>query len=153
MITIEPAQQNDYEQVCACDPLAPTSAVRRAEIAQALAAQTCYVAREHGLAVGYAIFDRSFFHQPFIALLMVHPQRRHEGIGTALMQYVEAHCPTNKLFTSTNQSNVVMQRLCEHLGFVRCGFIEHLDEGDPELIYYKPLPGHAASDQESGAKG
>jgi len=30
-----------------------------------------------------------------------------------------------------------MQRLCEHLGYVRSGWIDNLDEGDPEIIYFK----------------
>jgi RimJ/RimL family protein N-acetyltransferase len=41
------------------------------------------------------------------------------------------------LFTSTNQSNIAMQRLCESCGFERSGIVENLDEGDPELIYFK----------------
>ena len=32
-----------------------------------------------------------------------------------------------------------MQRLYERLGCVRCGIIEHLDEGDPDLVYFKQL--------------
>lgn len=32
-----------------------------------------------------------------------------------------------------------MQRRCERLGYARSGLIEHLDEGDPELIYFKQL--------------
>jgi hypothetical protein len=45
----------------------------------------------------------------------------------------------SKLFTSTNASNERMQRLCERLGYVRSGPIEHLDEDDPELVYFKRL--------------
>jgi hypothetical protein len=30
-----------------------------------------------------------------------------------------------------------MQRLCEGLGCVRTGLIENLDEGDPEVYYFK----------------
>lgn len=44
---------------------------------------------------------------------------------------------TAKLFTSTNESNVAMQRLCDRLGYVRSGFIENLDERDPEVVYFK----------------
>jgi hypothetical protein len=32
-----------------------------------------------------------------------------------------------------------MQNLCEKLGFVRSGCIENLDEGDPEIIYFKRM--------------
>jgi hypothetical protein len=30
-----------------------------------------------------------------------------------------------------------MQALCERLGYVRSGYIENLDEDDPEIIYFK----------------
>jgi GNAT superfamily N-acetyltransferase len=91
------------------------------------------------MPVGYAIFDCSFFGYPFIRVLMVHPEHRRQGIGVTLICAIEALCPPNKLFTSTNQSNVIMQQLCEKLGFVRSGIIENVDDGDPEIIYFKRL--------------
>ena len=55
------------------------------------------------------------------------------------MRYIESACPGEKLFTSTNESNAPMQRLCEKLEYVRSGRIENLDEGDPEIVYFKRL--------------
>ena len=55
------------------------------------------------------------------------------------MQHMEQTCTTAKLFTSTNQSNAPMQALLNKLGYRQSGFIENLDEGDPELIYFKRL--------------
>ncbi len=51
-------------------------------------------------------------------------------MGRALMQHVESICPTDKLFTSTNQSNISMQELCRSSGYVASGVVENLDEGD-----------------------
>jgi hypothetical protein len=34
-------------------------------------------------------------------------------------------------------SNTIMQELFEKLGYIRSGYIENLDEGDPEIIYFK----------------
>jgi ribosomal protein S18 acetylase RimI-like enzyme len=67
-------------------------------------------------------------------LLIVHPSVRRQGIGTALMQHIETIYTPGKLFTSTNLSNERMLRLCERLGYVRSGIIEHLDEDDPEVF-------------------
>jgi len=145
---IERATRDDYEQICDCDHIATTSMERRGEIAHAIAGQVCYVAWKDHRVVGYSICDHSFFGHAFIAMLMVDPHRRHEGIGMALMLSMEAHCARDKLFTSTNQSNVVMQRLCEKLGFVRSGWIENLDEGDPEIIYFKRLPTHDEGEEK-----
>jgi len=72
-------------------------------------------------------------------MLYVHPKYRRQGIGVALVSYLFNICNTAKLFTSTNQSNVPMQRLVATLGFGRSGTIDNLDEGDPELVYFKLL--------------
>jgi hypothetical protein len=32
-----------------------------------------------------------------------------------------------------------LQAVCESLGFIRSGVVENLDEGDPEIIYFKRL--------------
>ena len=61
------------------------------------------------------------------------------GVTTALIRHIERTCPRGKLYTSTNESNVAMQRLCETLGFKRSGYSENLDEEDPEIIYFKRL--------------
>ncbi len=42
-----------------------------------------------------------------------------------------------KLFTSTNLSNLPMQALLAKLGYTLSGVIHNLDEGDPELVYFK----------------
>ena len=72
-------------------------------------------------------------------MLYVHPEFRRQGIGSALIRHLVKECRTPKLFTSTNQSNFRMQRLLAMLDFDRSGFIENLDEGDPELVYFKRL--------------
>jgi ribosomal protein S18 acetylase RimI-like enzyme len=54
---------------------------------------------------------------------------------------MEKMCKTPKLFTSTNESNIIAQKTYEANGFVRTGYIENLDEGDPEIIYFKLLAG------------
>lgn len=39
------------------------------------------------------------------------------------MLHIEKICPTEKLFSSTNESNDQMQKMFENLGYVRSGFI------------------------------
>ena len=103
------------------------------------------VARVDGVVRGFVITDTSFFDEGFVRLLMVHPEFRRRGLATSLMRAAELDCETNKLFTSTNQSNLPMQQLCDRLGYQRSGIVENLDEGDRELIYVKKLtPGGRA---------
>ena len=72
-------------------------------------------------------------------MLYIHQDYRRNGVGAALMKHMESECRTEKLFTSTNQSNIPMQRLLAKLEYKPSGKVENLDEGDPELIYFKKL--------------
>ena len=72
-------------------------------------------------------------------MLYIHPDYRRQGMGSKLIQHVESMCKTEKLFTSTNQSNLPMQGLLNKSGFVPSGFIDNLDEGDPEIVYFKDI--------------
>jgi len=123
----------------AMDPRVCGTPGRREFLERAVAAGEAFVARIGGEAAGFAVFDHSFFEQPFISLLYVEPDMRRRGIARALVTHIEARCPEGKLFTSTNASNVVMQQVCDALGFTRSGRIENLDEGDPELVYVRRL--------------
>ncbi|MGQ0543366.1 MAG: GNAT family N-acetyltransferase [Blastocatellia bacterium] len=93
--------------------------------------------------MAYAVLNYKFYDNGWIEMLHVHPQFRRQGIGSALIRHLINACRTLKLFTSTNQSNFPMQRLLATLEFDRSGFIENLDEGDPELVYFKRLRDNA----------
>ena len=139
MTIIERASSEDFEHICALDETVHAGAPRRRFIGEACAQGRVAVARVDEMIRGFVIFDESFFDQFFVRLLVVHPDFRRSGIATALMRAAELDCQCEKMFTSTNQSNIPMQRLCDRLGFVKSGFVENLDEGDPELIYVKIL--------------
>lgn len=94
------------------------------------------VAEIDGELVGYAALGR-FFGYDFLELLAVRPDKRRQGIATALIRAVEERASRGKLFTSTNRSNKPMRRLCLRLGFRPSGIVENLDNDDPELIYVK----------------
>ena len=74
-----------------------------------------------------------------IALLFVHRDFRRQGLGQALVAHLESICPREKIFTSTNESNLPMQRLLATQGFRPSGIIHNLDEVDPEIVYVKQL--------------
>ena len=63
------------------------------------------------------------------------------GIGAALVGHVEGLCKSDRIFTSTNESNLPMQSLLQKLGYKRSGTVDDLDPGDPELFYSKPMTG------------
>jgi GNAT superfamily N-acetyltransferase len=93
-----------------------------------------------GRVAGFAVFAPSFFGRWFIELLVVHPEHRRRDVATALVRRCGAECPEGGLLTSTNRSNAPMRRLLEGLGYEGSGYVENLDRGDPELIFFKRLP-------------
>ena len=134
MVIIEKALSGDFEQI-----IALARPEQRSLIGAALGRGRCVVARVDGSVRGFLVADDRFFGHTFVELLHVHPDFRRRGIATALMRAAELDAATEKLFTSTNQSNIPMQRLCEKIGFVRSGIVENLDEGDPEIFFFKRL--------------
>lgn len=125
---------------------------REAFIGTAVGEGRCLLARDGETVTGFVIHDRSLFDQPFVALLRVGQVFRRRGIGTDLMRAVIARTPGDRLFTSTNDSNIAMRQLLGRIGFVSSGYIENLDLDDPELIYIRWLgaeitaPGTAVRD-------
>jgi ribosomal protein S18 acetylase RimI-like enzyme len=139
MTIIERAATQDFEHICALDETVLGSGRRRTTIARAVAQGRIAVARVDEHVRGFVISEDNFFGHAYVALLIVHPDYRRRGLATALMRAAELDCQSEKLFTSTNQSNIPMQQLCARIGYVKSGYIENLDEGDPELIYMKRL--------------
>ncbi len=145
MTIIERAATQDFEHICALDETVLSSGRRRSMIAQALAQSRIAVARVDGRVRGFVIGEDNFFGHGFVALLIVHPEFRRRGLATALMRAAELDCQTEKIFTSTNQSNIPMQQLCARTGYIKSGYIENLDADDPEVIYMKRLTPQAGA--------
>ena len=72
-------------------------------------------------------------------MLFVELYHRRSGIGSALIQYIEGFCKSDRIFTSTNSSNKPMQDLLKKLEYNQSGIVYDLDPGDPELFYSKKL--------------
>jgi ribosomal protein S18 acetylase RimI-like enzyme len=138
MITVERATEEDIVDILDIDRTLGIKD-RSAFVVAAVRQRQGLIAREGEQRLGYALVHSHFYGYPFIELLVVHPDARRRGVASALLAYIEKTRPGEKLFTSTNQSNGVMQALLEKCGYVRSGQIDHLDEGDPELVYFKRL--------------
>lgn len=145
------ASEADIAALCAMDHIAAHDPCRRAFIARAVNEGDCIVCETEDGLVGYAVLAYTFFELGFVSMLYVHADHRRQGVGAALMRDLETRCTTPKLFTSTNLSNLPMQKLLNRLGYVLAGVVHHLDEADPELFYVRYLdPNAADNDDESG---
>lgn len=127
---VQRASDSDLDAVTDLDVLTFGPPARPDAIRTAIQGGTCWVASKDDAVVGFALFDRFLHGHGFLRVIAVHPDHRRQGVGTALVSTLEAECPTDRLFTATEESNEAMQRLCEALGFVRSGRIEGLEDGE-----------------------
>jgi ribosomal protein S18 acetylase RimI-like enzyme len=139
-ITFRLAGPSDVPTIYLFDHLAAQGdAARREFIRHAVDQRTCTVAVLDGAIAGYAVLEYGFFGCGFISMIYVHSDYRRQGVGQGLLVVLEKACATPKLFTSTNLSNLPMQALLDRHGYLPSGVIHNLDEGDPELVYFKRL--------------
>ncbi|HEY6235438.1 MAG TPA: GNAT family N-acetyltransferase, partial [Candidatus Elarobacter sp.] len=85
----------------------------------------------------YAWIYEGFFGHTFLAYLAVQPQYRRNQLAGMLLRTTEQCAVTDRVFSSTNVSNAAMQAVFDRYGWQRCGQIDELDPGDPELVYVK----------------
>ena len=139
---IRSATETDVAAMYAVDHMAAEEGSRRQHIRNWVSARCAIVSEIEGVVVGYAALEYTFFSQGFISMLMVEKDNRRRGVATALIARLEETCETDKLFTSTNESNKPMQALMKSLSYEPSGTVYNLDDGDPELFYVKRLLGN-----------
>lgn len=141
MVFIRQAVASDVESISAFDRAARADADRRSLIERSVAQGECFIATPDSGSevVAYGMLEYSFYGHGFIPLLYVEANHRRQNYGAALINHLESICRTEKIFTSTNLSNIPMQSLLAKLEYKLSGVIHDLDEGDPELVYSKLL--------------
>jgi GNAT superfamily N-acetyltransferase len=139
MFSIRPAVEDDIEALCSLDLIAQRESERREFIRREVVSGNCSVAVTNEAVIGYGVLNYTFYNNGCIDMLYIHAEHRRCGAGAALLRHMESLCRTPKLFTSTNLSNLPMQSLLATLGYELSGVIHNLDEGDPELVYFKRL--------------
>ena len=110
---------------------------REEKITKAILDKECFIILTDDRAVGFVLFDYRFFDQGWIELIIIQETFRGKGIGGQAINLICQQCKASKVFTSTNSSNTQMQRALTKVGFSFAGKINGLDDGDPELFYYK----------------
>jgi ribosomal protein S18 acetylase RimI-like enzyme len=127
-----------FAAITDCNDIIEIDPFRRSDmIRNAIENRNCYFAKLNGAAAGFAIVSSRFFDYAFIELLIVSARYRRQGAATQLLAYCVEHSETSKLFTSTNESNEAMRNLLAKAGFKYCGYVDALDESDPEQFYVK----------------
>lgn len=133
---IRQAVAADIASICELDHLASREE-RSRFIDEVVTAGSAWVAVIEDRVAGYVVLEYSFYRLGFISMLYVRAGLRRRAVGTALMGHVESLCRTEKLFTSTNESNRPMRALLAARGYSPSGVINNLDDDDPEIVYLK----------------
>jgi len=137
---IRPAAPDDHPALCEIDTMASHHPRRRDEIAEWISVDTCRLLEMDGRIAAYGVQSYRFFGEAFVEMLMVGSQFRRQGLGMALISNFRAGCTSSKLFSSTNMSNRPMQKLLIKAGFRPSGYIDNLDENDPEVVFFCRIP-------------
>ncbi|MGF6174340.1 N-acetyltransferase family protein [Ensifer sp. 4252] len=126
----------DCDSLVALDTVAAGDPERRDHIRSWIEAGCCYVAETNKSVGAYGVLAYHFFGNGFVEMVMVGEHFRRQGLGMALVEHFKAICVTPKLFASTNLSNQKMQQLLSAAGFHTSGYIDNLDENDPEIVFF-----------------
>jgi len=89
MIAIRSAIESDIETLCSFDLIAREDDERRDFIRREVVSGACFVAVDHGEAIGYAVLNYSFYRNGCIDMLYVHPGAAGQGVGTMLCDALE----------------------------------------------------------------
>jgi len=120
---------------------------REEKIIKAISDKECFVVLANNTTIGFVIFNYSFFDQGWIDLIILEKKYRNKGIGKKVFELICKDSQTNKVFTSTNNSNIQMQKSLTNAGFTFAGKLNGLDDGDPELFYYKKREKNVEQDE------
>ncbi|MEQ2528428.1 GNAT family N-acetyltransferase [Bacillaceae bacterium CLA-AA-H227] len=132
-------QSIDLEEVVNIDSEVIGSDSRCGYFKKAIDEARCIGVIHENAIMGFLIFDTHFFDCSFIPLIIVKPSERRKGYATSLIQHFISIAPTTKIFSSTNQSNKQMHEVFKRNGFIQSGYVDNLDEGDPEIIYFRNI--------------
>jgi ribosomal protein S18 acetylase RimI-like enzyme len=139
MILISFAKENNIDQIQILDEKVIQSKSRFNVLEDFIKKNKCIIAHTEDNIVGFLLFNKIYFDKDFIELLIVDEEYRRKGIALKLIKHYENIIGSGKIFTSTNKSNQIMQKLLKAAGYKRSGIIYNLDNNDPELFYFKKL--------------
>ena len=132
------ATRADLEAVIALDSISPLGHSRAELLTTRVESGEVLIFESDARLTGFVVVRaRSFFGLDFVELLSVAPDDRRRGVGSFLLDEALSQSSTDRVFTSTNQSNTPMIGLLEDATWLFSGQLEGIDEGDPEFVYYK----------------
>ena len=100
------------------------------------------IAEWNGKQVGYVRLEYLWSIVPYISLIRVLPEYRRQGVGKALLRFIETFlrgAGHDALYSSSQADEPEPQAWHRHVGFEECGFIAGINDGIGEVFFYKRL--------------
>jgi GNAT superfamily N-acetyltransferase len=132
---VRPARVDDLDWYCADDPSVGREAVRRK-----VEADEVFIAELEGRPAGHIRLDYLWSKTPFIALIRVLPDYRAQGIGRALLAFIETRLRAagrDALYSSAMTDAGQAQAWHRHMGFAECGMIQGINPGGIGEVFFK----------------
>ena len=140
-MTIRIAHMSDLDECVAID--APNFNIfdrekRRDHFLYMITREMMLVLELDSKIIGYATFDSDWFGCTFLKLVVTDLKFRRQGMASRLIHHIEAnHCPSGKLFSSTEADNEPSIRMHLQHGFQESGWLDNLPQPHREIFYYK----------------
>lgn len=100
------------------------------------------IAEWNGKRVGYVRLEYLWAIVPYIALIQVLPKYRRQGVGKALLRFIETflHEAGHEALYSSSQVDEPEPRAWHRcMGFEECGFIASINDGVGEVFFRKNI--------------
>jgi ribosomal protein S18 acetylase RimI-like enzyme len=112
-------------------------------MARKVAQSEVFVAEAGGQPVGYLRLEYLWSLVPYVALIWVKPGCRKQGVGRAMIAFVEEFLRQNGhdvVYSSSQVNEPTSQAWHRRVGFEECGVINGINEGGiGELFFRKSL--------------
>ena len=92
--------------------------------------------------VGYVRFEYLWSIVPYIALIRVLPEYQRQGVGKALLRFIETvlrNAGHDTLYSSSQADEPEPQAWHRYMDFEECGFIAGINDGIGEVFFHKNL--------------
>jgi L-amino acid N-acyltransferase YncA len=109
-------------------------------VARKIDAREVVVAERLSSLVGYARIEYLWSRIPYLALIRVMPDSQRLGVGRAMLAFLEVELRAaghRALLSSSQADEPEPQTWHRHMGFVECGRIEGINEGDVDEIFFR----------------
>jgi GNAT superfamily N-acetyltransferase len=109
-------------------------------IARKIEAQEILIAEANSALVGYLRLEFLWSLVPYIALIRVMPEYQRQGVGRALLAFLE-DCLRRQghtvLYSSSQADEAEPQAWHRHMGFAECGFVAGINAGGVGEIFFR----------------